>query len=301
MNRSVVGITLAVFLGVVAGPSLAAGPKANAVIFPDQGPSGTKIMLWACGFDPHPWPNGATPDHFEITVDNTTVVATVPVSRCNNVSVGFGQNTQNPPSITVTGAPGMHHIFVSLIFSNGVGLLAPAVPFTITGSPRILFCYSCLAAATPTPTPAPLGAQFSPPPPGAFTLTITGINPPAPSSGQAFALNYSLTDNWKTFGPNASTAVAAKLDGVLLNYCQLVTSFNLGQTINGGVTATAPSPGQHTIDLYYVLGLAPGCPGYTPLARLRLIGSGVLAQASQTFTVLAQPTPTPTPAPWPTR
>lgn len=286
MNRSLVGITLAVFLGLIAGPSLASGPKANAVIVPDQGPSGTKIMLWACGFDPHPWPNGATPDHFEISVDNTTVVATVPVSRCNNVSVGFGQNTQNPPSITVNGAPGKHHIFVSLIFSNGVGLLAPAVPFTITGSPKILFCTSCIAAlATPTPTPAPLGAQFSPPPPGAFTLTITGIGPwGGPSSGQPFTVNYSLTDNWKTFGPNASTAVAAKLDGVLLNYCNPITSFNLGQTINGGVTATAPASGPHTIDLLYVPGLAPACPGYTPGSRLRLIPNGVLAQASQTFT-----------------
>lgn len=283
MSRSVICIALAAFLGLVAGPSLASGPKANAVIFPDQGPSGTKIQLWACGFDPHPWPNGATPDHFEITLDNTTVVATVPVSQCNNVSVGFGQKTQNPPSITVSGAPGKHYIFVSLIFSNGVGLLAPAVPFTITGSPKVLFCSSCVAA-TPTPTPAPLVAQFSPPPPGAFTLTITGINPWAPSSGQPFTLNYSLTDDWKTFGPNASTAVAAKLDGVLLNYCQPITSFNLGQTINGGVTATAPAPGQHTIDLYYVLGLAPACPGYTPSGRLRLIGSGVLAQASRTFT-----------------
>ncbi len=295
MRRTVLTLALLVLAAIASGPSLAAGPKASAVIFPDQGPSGTKIQLWACGFDPQPWPNGATPDHFEITVDNTTVVATVPVSRCNNVSVGFGQKTQNPPSISVSGAPGKHYIFVSLIFSNGVGVLAPAVPFTITGSPRAIFCLQCIA--TPTPTPPPLVAQFSPPPPGAFVLTITGINPPAPVSGQQFRLNYSLTDNWKTFGPNAGTSVVAKLDGTLLTNCQVISSFNLGQTITQGLTVTAPAPGQHTIDLYYVLGLLPPCPGYTPSGGLRLIGSAVLAQTTQTFTVIApgQRTPPPTP------
>ena len=293
-------------IALLAGPSLASGPTAAAVIFPNTGPNGTKVMVWACGFNPKPWNNGATPDHFAIMIDNTTVVATVPVSRCNNVSVGFGQQTQNPPQITINGGPGTHYVFVELVVSNGVGTLAPAVPFTIPGvRPLMVPCRACVfATATPTPRGI-IVVRSSPPPPNAFVLSVTGVTPPNPIAGQPFTVNYSLTDTWKSF-TNANTAVFAKLDGTLLmSYCQLVNSLNQGQTINRAVMTTAPAAGQHTMELDYGAGGCPG-PSPAPTQRLGVIGIyvGPLAKATQTFTVVNQgqatPTPSPTPTPTPT-
>lgn len=273
---------------IAGGTSSAGSPTASVVLYPDNGPSGTQVLVWACGFNPNPWNNGATPDHFEITVDNTTVVATAPAGSCNNVSFGFGQKAP-PPAITIKGAPGKHHVFVSLVFSNGVATLAPAAEFTITGRANVLLhplpCLTCVSS--PSPSPA-LGATATLPP-GAFTLTYTGNSGSnkGPLAGQPFAINFSVVNNYKTFGP-ATTEVVGKLDGVLISDCFPINTFTLNQTISSALHSGPQNAGQHVLDLYYIAGPAPSppCPPpASPGGGLRSLFGSVLAHTTATIAV----------------
>jgi hypothetical protein len=283
---------LALVAAVIAGGTRSAGsPAATAVLYPDSGPSGTQVLVWACGFNPKPWTNGATPDHFEITVDNTTVVATAPAGSCNNVSFGFGQKGQ-PPTITIKGAPGKHHVFVSLVFSNGVATLAPAAEFTITGRslislhPDLTQCVNC-----PTASPSPALGAHATLPPGAFTLSYVpasgGGFGNGPLAGQPILINFSVANHYKTFGP-ATTEVIGKVDGAIISDCFSISSFALGQTISGVLHAGSQGAGQHSLDLFYVAGPgpAPPCaPPPSPGGALRSLFGTELAHTTATITV----------------